>query len=221
MPICCNGGKGSKAACDRADALVVRDKTLDRLKETYASAKDLASMKKLVGEVGGLYADDFKKYGIDATTYLLAMANIESSFNPSITNTSGYAGLYQFGGGTASSFTTDNNGSPNRLDPTWSTAAAAQYALDHARALTNAGIEVTPALLYVMHQQGGGGTVALLKNPGMTAVDALMTLPYYQKQGVAVAERAIVGNAGNASMTASQFLDKWTSTFERKSGALK
>lgn len=65
---------------------------------------------------------------------------------------------------------------------------------------------------YIVHQQGVGGGPALLKaDPNTSAVDALAPVYGGNRQ---TAMRAIVGNGGDLSMTAGQFLASVKSRFE-------
>jgi hypothetical protein len=202
-------------ACNRKTTLETRDTTLDALQVTYSKETSKAGIKDMIGQVSDVYQSDFSKYGIDAESFLLTMANIESSMNPTSTNSSGFQGLYQFSSILANS--TYNIGNPDasiRLDPVWSTAAAAQLALCSANALSKQGIAVTPENLYLAHQQGVGGASFLLKNSEMNVVDALMLTGAYKTPEKAA--KSISGNGGNVTRTAAEFVAIWSTKYQTK-----
>jgi hypothetical protein len=178
-------------------------------------------MKQLIGRISDVYSDEFAKYGVDARSFLLTMANIESSFSPTVTNAAGYQGLYQFSASNAmGECRIGNPDSSIRLDPTWSTAAAAQFGLDNASYLHNMGVDVTAESLYLAHQQGVGGAVALLKNPNSLASEVLMNLN--SKLSKEAAEKRILQNGGTVNMTAADFVKMWSDKYELKQkGALR
>jgi len=214
-------GSTNPAACDRKEVLENRDEVLNTLQDQYRNKTSVKDMKIMIKEVASLYKDEFAKYGIDAESFLLTMAFIESSFNPT-ENVGTYRGLYQFDktlsvGKALGKYGIGNPDASIRLDPVWSTAAAAQYALDHARQLTNKDINITQEYLYIAHQQGVGGLPALLNNPELPAADALMTLSYYQNLGKSETEKSIVTNGGTLSMTANQFVEFWANKYQKKS----
>ena len=137
-------------------------------------------------------ADGFSPAGLART------AQIESGGNPNITNKSGAAGLMQFMPATWRQY---GQGSP--LDPVQATAAAQRLAADNKRALTNSlGREPTDAELYLAHQQGAGGAAGLLENPNAPASSI-------------IGMKALVGNGGNANMTAGQFAQMWINKFNQ------
>lgn len=154
----------------------------------------------------GQMAADEAKYGLPAG-YLGRTARIESAFNP-LANNGTAKGLMQFTASSAKQW-----GLSDPMDPVASIDAAARYAQASQKGLTAAlGRPATGSELYLAHQQGLGGATALLQNPDMNAVDALKTLPLYQKNP-ATALKAITANGGNAGMTAGQFAQLWDSKF--------
>jgi hypothetical protein len=203
---------GDISACARRDVLRARDSQLDVLRDQYSLEQEKNKMKQMIGQVSTLYQGEFDKYGIDANAYLLTMANIESKFDPSALNKqTNTQGLYQFTGSLSvnSLFAIDQSGKVIRLDPVWSTAAAAQYTLDNIQTLKGMGVtQFTPEILYAAHQQGAGGVAALIKNPDMNAIDALMTLSFYRDRPEDAAS-AITNNGGKANMSAGDFMKMW------------
>jgi hypothetical protein len=70
--------------------------------------------------------------------------------------------------------------------------------------------------LYLAHQQGVGGAVALLSNPNAKVIDVLKPLYKNEKQ----AQDAINNNGGNLDMTAAEFSSKWQNKFNNTSGKI-
>jgi hypothetical protein len=173
----------------------------------------------MIGEVAKLYQGEFDKYGVNAESFLLTMANIESTFNSTVTNSAGYQGLYQFSPKLAmdakDGYNIGNTNAEVRKDPVWSTAAAAQMALDNAKGLQKNGIEVTSENLYLAHQQGISSTVALLKNGNLNVVDTLVKEVGLSRK---LAEKSILQNAGSLDMKSSDFLKKWINKYQEKTG---
>lgn len=89
-------------------------------------------------------------------------------------------------------------------------ALARSTAADRATLTKVLGRDVTDAELYLAHQQGAGGATALLRNPGMNAVDALAQAYGGDK---AAARAAIVANGGDPNGTAADFSGKWIGKF--------
>lgn len=144
---------------------------------------------------------DFSKieqtYGLPAG-YLSQVAQIESRGNPNAQNPKSSAGgMFQFIDSTAKQY-----GLTDKTDPYASADAAARLAADNKAILTKAlGREPTAGELYLAHQQGGGGAAALLSNPNAPAASI-------------VGNAAINLNGGNASMTAGDFANQWTSKID-------
>jgi hypothetical protein len=127
--------------------------------------------------------------------YLNRTAYIESSFNPNANN--GVSrGEFQFTNATAGQY-----GLKNPFDPLASADAAARLAVDNQKFLAHGlGREPTAGELYLAHQQGAAGALNLLSHPDSPATDI-------------VGRQAVVGNGGNANMTAQQFANLWTNKF--------
>jgi hypothetical protein len=131
-------------------------------------------------------------HGVDPTT-MLAIAQIESNYNPNASNPSGATGLFQFMPATAAQY-----GLTNRRDATASANAAAQLLADNAASLTRAlGRAPTTGELYLAHQQGAQGAINLLTHPDQSAASI-------------VGSNAVTQNGGRAGMTAAQFANMWT-----------
>jgi len=131
--------------------------------------------------------------------FLLTMANIESAFNPNARNKfSGAAGLYQFIPSTARAY-----GLRNPYDPNQAIAAVIKFTKANAKILSGAGIQVTGANLYLAHQQGAGGAIALYRSATRgTPLDRTI-------------RRNISANGGKG-MSAQQFIDFWKKNYLSK-----
>lgn len=133
--------------------------------------------------------------------YLNRTAYIESSFNPNANNGTS-RGEFQFTKGTQAQY-----GLQDPYDPQQSADAAARLAVDNAKYLKNGlGRDPTGAELYLAHQQGAGGALNLLTHPNAPATDI-------------VGKQAVIGNGGNANMTAGQFANLWLNKYNGAAGA--
>jgi hypothetical protein len=141
------------------------------------------------------------RHGVSADA-LRVIAQIESSGNPNAKNPNSSAGgLFQFTDGTARQY-----GLTDKYDPAAASDAAARLMRDNAAALRSAlGREPTIGELYLAHQQGAGGAVKLLSNPGRQAVDV-------------VGWDEVRLNGGGPGMTAQQFANIWISKAEKIAG---
>lgn len=131
--------------------------------------------------------------------YYSRLANVESSYNPSVVNSAGYSGLYQFGKSTWG----DVSSLPysSALDPSAATNAVVKLTTNNFSALFGAlGRSPTEGELYLAHQQGAQGAINLLSNPDASATSI-------------VGYDAVVQNKGTPDMTAGQFASLWTSKF--------
>lgn len=146
--------------------------------------------------------------GIDPA-YMMAVADIETggTFDANAKNpVSSAQGPFQFTDGTWGQY----GAGGSKTDPIASTRAAIAFSRDNQRALMNAlGRRPAPWEMYLAHQQGAGGAVALLKaDPKKTVAEALSAA------GVANAERAAKDN-GMEGMTVGAALDMWANKFNR------
>jgi hypothetical protein len=152
-------------------------------------------VKPLAPDIQNLVNTTSTKYGL-SPTYLSKLIDIESSGNPNAVSATGATGLTQFTKGTWARY-----GTGDRRDPAANVDAAARLALDNKRQMENAlGRPVTDGELYLAHQQGAAGAIALLKNPDARAGD--VTNP-----------RNIAVNGGDPNMKAGLFAQKWTGRF--------
>ncbi|MGA0601768.1 hypothetical protein ACO2Q3_13765 [Caulobacter sp. KR2-114] len=151
----------------------------------------------------------------DEQDYLRRLAYTESRGQPNARNGSS-TGIFQFH---PSTFAAAGGGNINDVGD--QTKAALNLARADAAGLQRVGIAPTGANLYLMHQQGQGGGMALLSaDPNANAVDALT--PVYRHKDTALA--AIAGNIGMpyktpaqrqaaqakaAQMTAGDFVNFW------------
>lgn len=126
--------------------------------------------------------------------YLTRTSLVENSGRPTDDPAKKYTGAFQLGQEEAARY-----GVTDRNNPEQSAAGAARLALDNAAALQKAGIAPTPANVYLAHQQGAAGAVALLTHRDQPAVDVLSQFHD------APADKKITQNGGRLDMTASQF----------------
>lgn len=148
-----------------------------------------------VAGLGALAQADEQAYGLPSG-YLSRTAQIESGGNPTASNPSGASGLFQFMPATARQY---GLGNPN--NPVAATNAAARLAADNASVMTKAlGRDPTAGELYLAHQQGAGGALALLRNPSAPAASI-------------IGAGAVIQNGGTPDMTAGQFATMWENRF--------
>jgi hypothetical protein len=137
--------------------------------------------------------------------YLKGTGFIESGHNPRARSGSN-RGLMQLG------FPEEKQTGANAWDPISSIKGAAQIAAGNQFAFRQSfGRDPSAGELYVMHQQGRAGGMALM-NPANADQPAWQVIrPYYGSN--AIAQKAIIGNGGNLNMTANQFANHWSSRF--------
>lgn len=145
------------------------------------------------------------EYGVDPTT-ALAIAKIESNFNPAPTTGNG-GGLYQFDKTNWANF----GSGADVTDPVANADAFMRYYKGSLLpGLTKElGRMPTPGELYLAHQQGVKGAAALLANPSGIAADTLSG--FYKDLPTAIS--AITGNGGQKDMTGQQFASLWNNRF--------
>lgn len=154
----------------------------------------------------------------DEIAYAQRTAKIESNGNPNAQNGSS-TGLFQYHPETFA-----KAGGTDIHDTGQQVSALLHDARQNAQTLTAAGVEPTGANLYVMHQQGPAGAMALLSAPPETSAIAALT-PAYEtngrtlEQAQAIATRAVVGNGGSPTMSAGQFADHVRSYYGGGGGA--
>lgn len=178
------------------------------------SALDTPVVKKslrgrLVPELETHIEDTALRYGLDPE-YLRATSLVESGGGRNLASPlSSARGAFQF---IDSTWATYGRGA-DRMDHSASTDAVARLTLDNKRALERAiGRTATNADLYLAHQQGAGGAIALLSNPTALAKD----LVGYK----AVTNNLPASLRGNAdTMTGQQFADFIRSKYDRAAGS--
>jgi len=138
--------------------------------------------------------------------YLARLGQVESNNNPNAKNGSS-TGLYQFHPDTFARL-----GGTDINDPEQQKAAALKLAQESAQTLQQAGVPVDDANLYIMHQQGSGGGLALLTAPPEINAIAALTPMYGNPTR---ARQAIVNNGGTPDMTAGQFVAMWRQKWGR------
>lgn len=152
-------------------------------------------------DVDGIITSTAEKYGIKPNDFR-KLAQVESNFNPKAVSPTGAKGLTQFTSGTWKQY--GNGGDP--FDAAANTDAAARLWTDNANGLRQGlGREPTAGEVYLAHQQGLGGALALLKNPSAPV-------------GSVVNPKHVTVNGGNLNMTAGEFANKWTSKFDNGAG---
>jgi hypothetical protein len=137
------------------------------------------------------------QYGLPAD-YLMRSAQIESGMNPAAKNPSSSAGgLFQFIDPTWNQY---GRGAP-KSDAIANTDAMARFTVDNRNHFRTAlGRDPSPGEMYLMHQQGAGGAINLLRNASAPAASV-------------VGDKAIALNAGQPGMTAGDFANLWTKKF--------
>lgn len=161
------------------------------------------------GKYSALYGENFNKYapmivkeaqaqGVDPNT-LLSMTYIESKFDPNAAN-SAYGGLHQISKSQHSKW----------ADPEYNTREALKlYKVNEAYARKQ-GITFDVGNAYLFHQQGLGGATALLKNPNLSAAEALKKTSQWKNKDVSwINKNVIEANGGRAGMSATEFANLW------------
>lgn len=167
----------------------------------------VSSADKSMGsvDVGAILDETASRYGIDPATFR-RFAQIESGLNPRSVSKTGAKGLFQFTNGTARQY-----GLSNPFDPAANADAAARLMRDNGAKLTTAlGRAPTAGELYLAHQQGALGAIALLSHPNLSAVDALAPVYGGNRDRAAT---AIYVNGGDPTKPAGDFSQKWTAHF--------
>jgi hypothetical protein len=91
-------------------------------------------------------------------------------------------------------------GSGSPYDPVANITAGAKFTRHNMAQLQAAGIDPTPANLYLAHQQGIGGAIKLLRNPNAPA-------------GSVTDPKNISANNGNPNASAGEFVRQHTAKF--------
>lgn len=161
------------------------------------------------GKYSALYGDNFNKYapmivreaqaqGVDPNT-LLSMTYIESKFDPNAAN-SAYGGLHQISKSQHSKW----------ADPEYNTREALKLYKANEAYARKQGITFDAGNAYLFHQQGLGGATALLKNPNLSAAEALKKTSQWKNKDVSwINKNVIEANGGRAGMSATEFANLW------------
>jgi hypothetical protein len=160
--------------------------------------------------VASLIRQQAQARGEDPET-AVAIAMIESRLNPNAKNPkSSAAGVFQF-----IDDTWNGMGGGNKFDAELNVQRGVQLMAQNRTALTRAlGRDPAPWELYLAHQQGSGGAIALLRNPNRAAVDVLQGLGVSARRARASVEL----NAGDLSATAGEFAAVWRRKYADVSG---
>jgi len=161
------------------------------------------------GKYSALYGENFNKYapmivkeaqaqGVDPNT-LLSMTYIESKFDPNAAN-SAYGGLHQI----------SKSQHSNWADPEYNTREALKLYKANEAYARKQDITFDVGNAYLFHQQGLGGATALLKNPNLSAAEALKKTSQWKNKDVAwINKNVIEANGGRANMSATEFANLW------------
>lgn len=174
-----------------------------------SSIANIATGTPNKGKYSALYGENFNKYapiivreaqaqGVDPNT-LLAMTHIESKFNPNAAN-SAYGGLLQINKSQHSKW----------ADPEYNTREALKLYKQNEAYARKQGITFDAGTAYLFHQQGLGGATALLKNPNLSAAEALKKTSQWKNKDISWINKNIVeANGGKAGMSANEFANLW------------
>lgn len=161
------------------------------------------------GKYSALYGENFNKYapmivkeaqaqGVDPNT-LLSMTYIESKFDPNAAN-SAYGGLHQISKSQHSKW----------ADPEYNTREALKLYKANEAYARKQGITFDVGNAYLFHQQGLGGATALLKNPNLSAAEALKKTSQWKNKDVSwINKNVIEANGGRVGMSATEFANLW------------
>lgn len=121
-------------------------------------------------EISALIRDRATAHGVDPDA-LVRIAQIESGLNPSArASTSSASGLFQIINPTWQQY----GGGGNVLDPAANADAGARFTRDNLKALTSAGVQVTPGSTYLAHFAGPQGAVNVLKADPTASVESVL-----------------------------------------------
>lgn len=121
-------------------------------------------------EISALIRDRATAHGVDPDA-LVRIAQIESGLNPSVqAKTSSATGLFQFISPTWGRY----GAGADPRDPNANADAGARFTRDNIKALTSAGIQVTPGSTYLAHFAGPQGAVNVLKADPSSSVESVL-----------------------------------------------
>ena len=174
-----------------------------------ASVSNVVAGTPNKGKYSALYGENFNKYapmivkeaqaqGVDPNT-LLSMTYIESKFDPNAAN-SAYGGLHQISKSQHSKW----------ADPEYNTREALKLYKANEAYARKQGITFDVGNAYLFHQQGLGGATALLKNPNLSAAEALKKTSQWKNKDISwINKNVIEANGGRANMSATEFANLW------------
>lgn len=183
--------------------------------ETPAKPAEMV-LASLDGTEEGSVTDEISRaadaFGIDRN-YMLAVAKIESDFNPH-DKTGSYIGLYQL-----SEHEFHEYGKGDITDPRDNAmAAAAKFTTEAAEFKIETHKKATPADLYLVHQQGIQGAVEHINHPERPAWKSMCATDEGRQKGEKWCKRAIWGNTLPAvkqiwktvdALTSGAFVEMW------------
>ncbi len=124
----------------------------------------------MADQISALIRERAIAHGVDPDA-LVRIAQSESSLNPdAAARTSSAKGLFQFIAPTWQQY----GGNANPLDPAANADAGARFTRDNIKALTGAGIQVTPGSTYLAHFAGPQGAVNVLKADPSASVESVL-----------------------------------------------
>lgn len=156
--------------------------------------------QKYFNQYAPMIVSKAQKAGINPAD-LLALTYIESKFNPSASSKN-YGGLTQI---------------DKKLHKNWDNP---EYNIDEAIKLHKANQQFfkqngindwNAGYAYLAHQQGMGGAIALIKNPHITAAEALQKTKQWGNKSIDWIDKNIVeANGGRVGMNSKAFMNLWT-----------
>jgi len=194
--------EGARTIAQGAPA--IRSGTADEATATFRKATGV-DVPSAPGTIGGVIEAAAARHGEDPAL-LKKFAQIESRFDPNAVNKSvpydkAAKGLFQFIPSTWKQY----GGGANPLDANANADAAARLLKANRETLTTGlGRPPTDGELYLAHQQGAAGAMALLRNPNAPAASV-------------VGDAAVSLNGGWPGITAGQFAQLWTTKYDKTS----
>lgn len=181
---------------------------------TFSGPKGAVPMTDAARWAGGGVFNNIETLNGLPPGYLGKVYGLESSFGKNLSSKLSTAtGPFGFTQGTAKAFGLMDGGVDYRNDLVRSAAATGALAAQNANVLEGVlGRPPSAGELYLAHQQGAAGAAELLRNPNMSALDALTNANNGNRD---LALQALVNNGGNVNMTAAQFAGMWINKAEK------
>jgi hypothetical protein len=165
--------------------------------------------KKLLDAIGSKISE----YNLDDnTSYILKTIGIESQMNPNAKNPNSSA----FGLGQFTDPTWKQYGRGDRTDPVAQIDAFMRFTQDNIKSFERSySRKPSSGELYLMHQQGAAGAIALLNNPNDNAMRVLERVVKNRETAVNSIYLNVPTDARSysGSLTAKQFTDIWMNRF--------